>query len=97
MVDYYDQMWDSFEKAAQFDSANLVTWLAYLRHSLPILDSLNVQSFDGADAFCDRLLADWRGVCESLAGAAAQSQETEKVLRELNAKFEKLSGAARRQ
>jgi len=85
---YYDMAFDAFEAASGDDPSNLVTWLAFLRSSLDLLTSENLQraSADRAEQFTD----DWTRIYAQIKAVGNASDETKADLRDLKGLFDAL-------
>lgn len=87
--EYYDRTFDAFEKAGELDPQNLVTWFAFLNHTLKLLD--RVASGEGNDDVRDRLIEDWRRIHDNIASTVAASESTKHDLAGLLARYERIT------
>jgi hypothetical protein len=83
---YYDDAIDQFEAAHELEISNLVTWMAYLRHSLPVLERLMV--IEAKDNLQERIVDDWLRFYNQVSAVAASSDSTHGDLRTLRRKFD---------
>ncbi|WFF01550.1 hypothetical protein [Micromonospora sp. WMMD964] len=83
---YYDDAMDQFEAAHELETGNLVTWMAYLRHSLPVLERLMVIETTGD--LQERIVDDWLRIYGQVFAVAASSDATQGELRVLRRKFD---------
>ena len=77
---------DQFEAAHDLEVSNLVTWMAYLRHSLPVLARL--MAIETTDDLQERIVDDWLRFYSQVSAVAASSDATQGDLRTLRRRFE---------
>ena len=77
--DYYDRAFDAFEAASLEDPSNIVTWMAFLRHSLDVIDRVRdeEQSSEGLE---ERLHDDWRQIHSQISTVVNASDSTKHEL-----------------
>ncbi len=86
--EYYDRTFDAFERASQLDPQNIVTWLAFLSHSLKILERLAREG--DRDELWDRLTEDWLRIFDSVAQTLSAADEPRSELTRLKARYRAL-------
>lgn len=64
---YYERAYDAFQAAGLRDRDNLVTWTAYLRSTLPVLENLSAGSDAELAELRARIRADWMSIYEHVA------------------------------
>jgi hypothetical protein len=89
--DYYDRTFDAFEKASELDPQNLVTWMAFLGHTLKILDRLSSEG--QVDELWDRLTEDWVRIQDSVATVFSATESTAAELSRLRARYKAIVGS----
>jgi hypothetical protein len=101
---YYERAMETFERASAADYSNIVTWLAYLRYALPVLErSIHEESrFPGAGPteglgeeagprVSDRIMPDWLRVHKQSSSIASKSENTAAELKGLKRTFDDLT------
>ncbi|QKW12244.1 hypothetical protein [Verrucosispora sp. NA02020] len=83
---YYDEAMDQFEAAHELETSNLITWMAYLRHSLSVLERLMIIETTGD--LHERIVDDWLRIYGQVSAVAASSDATRSDLRTLRRKFD---------
>lgn len=84
---FYDGAYDAFESAGKLDPQNLVTWLAFLRHALPILERVTeLESPELADLE-ERIVDDWEEIYGQIQSLSSASESTQLELQSLRARF----------
>ena len=87
VASYYDRAYDAFEAADRMDPTNIVTWFAYLRYALPILQSVGPSAMRG-DGLFERISDDWQLIHDQLLPTASKSDATRRDLAYLRGRFE---------
>ncbi|MDX1890424.1 SIR2 family protein [Mycolicibacterium sp. 050158] len=85
---YYDRTYDAFERADDLDPTNIVTWLAFLDHSLRLLEQVVIHSSDAEVR--DRLTEDWLRVHDAVASVVSVSEEAKAELARLLVKYRRI-------
>ncbi|MCZ2838485.1 P-loop NTPase [Modestobacter sp. VKM Ac-2985] len=89
--DYYDRTYDAFEKASDLDPENLVTWLAFLSHTLRLLERLAI---DGeVDELWGRLTEDWLRIHDNVSSVFAATEDTRLELARLLSRYQTIISA----
>lgn len=84
--DVYDRAYDAFDKAISLDTNNLVTWIAFLRHSIPVLSRVAIDvSLTGLQ---ERILDDWSAIYKSVSTVASASEDVRADLRNIKRRFD---------
>ncbi|WP_103351578.1 SIR2 family protein [Amycolatopsis sp. CA-128772] len=90
IVPYYDRAFDAFDAASEEDPANLVTWLAFLRYSLRVLERVvNHEAVFDADVV-ERLRDDWHRIHASIAVVAGNNDSVKRELLGLQRRYKSL-------
>jgi len=88
---YYDRAVSAFEAASDEDPANLVTWLAFLRHSLDVREQGQKGVRPISADFEERLNDDWQRIHVRIASIANISESTERDLNGLLRRYKVLA------
>ena len=73
---YYDRAIDAYEEASREDPHNLITWLAFLRHSLPVLDRVRGNENLKESEFAERITDDWLRIYSQISSVANAGNRT---------------------
>lgn len=84
--EYYDRAIDAFEAAGADDPDNIVSWLAFLRGSLNILERLNDEQEVDTE-LRDRLFEDWQRIYAQIEAIADVGDVTRRDLAGLRNKY----------
>ena len=94
---YYERGYSAFESAAALDtrSKNAVTWTAYLRYSLPVLQRISTEGVETARAqelhdLWNIVNSDWMRVYSQLALIAGSSDSVRRDLQRLRTNHESI-------
>ncbi|MCT9868716.1 SIR2 family protein [Paenarthrobacter aurescens] len=88
---YYEDAFSAFNEAAISDPNNVVTWMAYLRYSLRVLDAIASRTDDAVPPVRDKIESDWTKVHLDLVLIASTSEDTKSRLDRLLTTFRTLS------
>ncbi|MDG4793461.1 hypothetical protein [Micromonospora sp. WMMD1082] len=88
---YYDDAMDQFEAAHELETSDLVTWMAYLRHTLSVLERLMVIETTGD--LQERIVDHWPRIYGQVS-VATSSDVTQSDLRALRRKFDAIETGA---
>lgn len=94
---YYERGLDAFERAASLDatSSNVVTWTAFLRYTIRVLQRIASDHSKGVGApdfegFWDTVCGDWKRTYAQLALLGAASDHVKRDLQKLRQDFESI-------
>jgi len=89
--DYYDRAFDSFESASREDPTNLVTWLAYLKFTLGVIERISARRDSYDSNLVDRIHGDWVRILDSVALVASAGEATKKDIVNLKRQYAALT------
>lgn len=89
---FYSGAFDAFEEANKLDERNLVTWMAYLRHALPVASNL-LGAEDGHHPTLEKLISDWEGVATWVGPLTAGSENMARNFNSLQTRFRAVKSA----
>lgn len=90
---YYDRAFDAFSTASEMDPRNLVTWFAYLRHALPVLEAA-LQHDGKSPELSERIGDDWSLTYDNIRPEASKSEDTARDLVALKRRFDDIQSGA---
>jgi hypothetical protein len=85
--DYYDRAFDAYEEASQEDPRNIITWLAFLRHSLEVLDRVRGSEDREESELAERITDDWLRIYSQISSVANAGDRTRSDLASLMRRY----------
>jgi SIR2-like domain len=89
--EYYDRAIDAFDAAITDDPRNIITWMAFLRHSLDVLKRVRDQEGENAPELRERMNDDWLRIHSQMRTIVNISDTTQEELSALMRRHQTLS------